>query len=191
MKQNDSSIILFQSVTEIDQAYLVEAETTTPKKRSRTRLYMTAACLCALLTAASIGVGWYLHAQSDSTAVVEDEIPNFVFDGRRYGVMLLYSDFSVEADAYLGVPNDDKGFFRNDSALYSVKGYDPTFLLCEVYAGKVADLYVSSDDLEISVGRELYIDRWHLPDYETVSFRFSNRDEFTVFRTRMTRRSKT
>ncbi len=171
MKQKTSSIRLFASLTEIDQAYLAEAETSTPKKRPRTRLYATvAACLCALLIAASVGVGLYLHMQSEPTAII-DEIENFEFDGRLY-IISLYSDFSVEADEYLGVPSDGKGFFRDESALYSVKGYDPTFLLCEVYAGKVASLFVSPADLDISVGRELYIDRWHLPDYETVEYRF-------------------
>lgn len=176
MKQDLSSIRLFASLTEIDQAYLAEAETSIPKKRPRTRLYAAAACLCALLIAATVGIGLYLYMQSEPTAVV-DEIANFEFDGRLYSA-LQYSDFSVEADEYLGVPSNDKGFFPNESVLYSVKGYDPTFLLCEVYAGKVANLYVCSADLEISVGRELYIDRWHLPDYETVAFRFGNRGEF-------------
>ncbi len=80
----------------------------------------------------------------------------------------------TEKDGYVNFAGTIKGDF------YTVKGYDPSFMLCmrdEVAGADIVTLYICDSGFTLKYGADLYEDRLHLSEnYEAV--RFESRDSW-------------
>jgi len=107
------------------------------------------------------------------TAAMSDMIGFFIYEGRCY---VYYENFSEAEDVvgeYLGTVTgmidewtpeegyvDFAGSIRGD--FYSVKGYDPKFMLCTKEANGIVTMYICNNGITLKYGKELYEDRLHL-----------------------------
>lgn len=107
------------------------------------------------------------------TAAMSDMIGFFIYEGRCY---VYYENFSEAEDVvgeYLGTVTgmidewtpeegyvDFAGSIRGN--FYSVKGYDPEFMLCTKEANGIVTMYICNNGITLKYGKELYEDRLHL-----------------------------
>lgn len=104
-----------------------------------------------------------------------DMIGFFIYEGRCYvQYERIYEDTDI-VEEYLGTATglidewtlkegyvDFAGSVRGD--FYSVKGYDPSFMLCMKDARGVVSTYICNNGITIKYGKELYEDRLHLSE---------------------------
>lgn len=112
---------------------------------------------------------------SKEAAAMSDMIGFFIYEGRCY----VYYDNTDEAEGivgeYLGTVTgmidewtpeegyvDFAGSIRGD--FYSVKGYDPKFMLCTKEANGIVTMYICNNGITLKYGKELYEDRLHLSE---------------------------
>lgn len=113
-----------------------------------------------------------------SSASEADMIGFFIYEGRCYvQYEHIYEDVDIVGE-YLGTSTglidewtkkegyvDYAGSIRGD--FYSVKGYDPEFMLCTKDARGVVCTYICNNGITLKYGRELYEDRLHLSEKMT------------------------
>lgn len=129
-----------------------------------------------------------------SSEVTADMIGFFIYEGRCYvHYEHIYKDTDIVGE-HLGTvkglidewtPTDGyvdfAGSVRGD--FYSVKGYDPTFMLCMKDAEGVVSTYICNNGITLQYGKELYEDRLHLSEniesvqYESRTSRYEGLDE--------------
>ena len=114
-------------------------------------------------------------ALSKDAAAMADMIGFFIYEGRCY---VYYENFS-EAEEIVGehlgtvtgmidewTPEegyvDFAGSIRGD--FYSVKGYDPEFMLCTKVGNGAVTTYICNNGITVKYGKELYEDRLHLSE---------------------------
>ena len=110
-----------------------------------------------------------------SSASQADMIGFFIYEGRCYvQYEHIYEDVDI-VEEYKGTaigtidewtPKegyvDYAGSIRGD--FYSVKGYDPEFMLCTKDSRGVVSTYICNNGITLNYGRELYEDRLHLSE---------------------------
>lgn len=110
-----------------------------------------------------------------------DMIGFFIYQGRCYvQYEWIYEDVDIVGE-YLGTATgmidewtpkdgyvDFAGSVRGD--FYSVQGYDPSFMLCIKDATGAVCTYICNTGITLKYGAELYEDRLHLSDYESVQY---------------------
>ena len=104
-----------------------------------------------------------------------DMIGFFIFESRCYVYMdTIFPDPGL-ADRHLGTitglidewtPEDGYVDFAGSvtGEFYSVKGYDPAFMLCQKYQSGDLVLYICNSGITLNKGSELYTDRLHLKE---------------------------
>lgn len=128
------------------------------------------------------------HGQSASM------IGFFIYEGRCYvQYMDIYEDVDL-IDQHLGAitgmidewtPKDGYVDFAGSARgeFYSVKGFDPSFMLCMKRDDGAVSLFVNNTGITLKYGAELYEDRLHLSEmivavqYETTDSWFYSRDQ--------------
>lgn len=120
-----------------------------------------------------------LGCDSDSEA---DMIGFFIYQGNCYVQYEWLENAEDIVGEYLGTaigqidewtPEDGyvelAGSVRGD--FYSVKGYDPSFMLCIVYESGTISTYICNTGITVKYGAELYEDRLHLTgNYHKIQF---------------------
>ncbi len=110
-----------------------------------------------------------------SSASEADMIGFFIYEGRCYvHYEHIYEDVDIVGE-YLGTSTglidewtpkegyvDYAGSIQGD--FYSVKGYDPEFMLCTKDARGVICTYICNNGITLKYGRELYEDRLHMSE---------------------------
>ena len=102
-----------------------------------------------------------------------DMIAFFIYEGRCYVQMSHVWPDPGLPDRHLGTitgaidewtPKDGYVDFAGSvtGEFYSVKGYDPEFLLCQKYSDGTVMLYVCNSGITLKKGADLYTDRLHL-----------------------------
>ena len=110
---------------------------------------------------------------SSETAAMSDMIGFFIYEGRCYVYYENFSEVEEVVGEYLGTVTgmidewtpeegyvDFAGSIRGD--FYSVKGYDPKFMLCTKEANGIVTMYICNNGITLKYGKELYEDRLHL-----------------------------
>lgn len=98
---------------------------------------------------------------------------SFIYQGRCYMEYKRHWDAGDIIGGYLGTvtgmidewtPEDGYVDFAGSAEgdIYSVKGYDTSFMLCIKKSARVADLYICNNGITLKYGSELYEDRLHL-----------------------------
>ena len=125
---------------------------------------------------------------SKEAAAMADMIGFFIYEGRCY----VYYENCTEVEGivgeYLGTVTgmidewtpeegyvDFAGSIRGD--FYSVKGYDPEFMLCTKEANGIVTMYICNNGITLKYGKELYEDRLHLSESIT-SVQYESRDSW-------------
>lgn len=129
-----------------------------------------------------------------SSGVTADMVGFFLYQGRVYIQYEWLTDSGNLVGDYLGTatgsidewtPQDGyvdlAGSVRGD--FYSVKGFDPAFLLCMKYADGQISTYICNNGITLKYGFELFEDRLHLSEnclsvtYETQESHNASKDE--------------
>lgn len=85
--------------------------------------------------------------------------------GEYLGTAIGQIDEWTPEDGYVELAGSVRGDF------YSVKGYDPSFMLCIVYESGTISTYICNTGITIKYGAELYEDRLHLTgNYHKIQF---------------------
>lgn len=85
--------------------------------------------------------------------------------GEYLGTAIGQIDEWTSEDGYVELAGNVRGDF------YSVKGYDPSFMLCIVYESGTISTYICNTGITIKYGAELYEDRLHLTgNYHKIQF---------------------
>ncbi len=177
----------------VDQRY-VQAANAFPKKRSAWPWCLAAGfVLCTVVLGAVLwrpvtGVtqtkdGVYIPPLqvSLSANTPEDMLGFFIYGGRIY-LQYEWLDNPNMAGTHLGTvtgqidewtPKDGYVELAGSVSgeLYTVEGYDPTFLLCLRHPNGVAATYICNTDITLKEGSELYEQRLHLAEnFHTVMY---------------------
>jgi len=131
---------------------------------------------------------------SKEAAAMSDMIGFFIYEGRCYVYYENFSEAEGVVGEYLGTVTgmidewtpeegyvDFAGSIRGD--FYSVKGYDPEFMLCTKEANGIVSTYICNNGITVKYGKELYEDRLHLSEkiagvqYESRESWFYSREE--------------
>lgn len=140
-----------------------------------------AACLC-LVAAGTIAFLLHLGRRekpefslSTQEQSYRDMIGFFIYQGRCY-VQNTWTDNIDIVGEYLGTATgsidewtpqdgyvDFAGSVKGD--FFSVKGYDPSFLLCIMHPTGQVETYICNNGINLKYGNELYEDRFHLSEY--------------------------
>ena len=125
---------------------------------------------------------------SKEAAAMSDMIGFFIYEGRCY----VYYDNTGEAERlvgeYLGTatgmidewtPKDGYVDFAGSISgdFYSVKGYDPKFMLCMKETNGVVSTYICNNGITVKYGKELYEDRLHLSE-KIAGVQFESRESW-------------
>ena len=162
---------------------------------------LVAACLCLIVTGVFLwkqtssprGEGGGSTLSKDGVTIPKMDIslsPNgsakmiafFIYQGRSYTMYeQIYEDVDIVGE-YLGTSTglidewtSKDGYVELAGSVqgdfYSVRGYDPSFILCMREADGVISTYICNTGITLKYGSELYDDRLHLTDnYTEVQF---------------------
>ena len=110
---------------------------------------------------------------SKKAAAMSDMIGFFIYEGRCYVYYENFSEAEGVVGEYLGTVTgmidewtseegyvDLAGSIQGD--FYSVKGYDPEFMLCTKAGNGIVSMYICNNGITLKYGKELYEDRLHL-----------------------------
>ena len=110
---------------------------------------------------------------SKKAAAMSDMIGFFIYEARCYVYYENFSEAEGVVGEYLGTVTgmidewtpeegyvDLAGSIQGD--FYSVKGYDPEFMLCTKAGNGIVSMYICNNGITLKYGKELYEDRLHL-----------------------------
>lgn len=122
------------------------------------------------------------------TAAMSDMIGFFIYEGRCYVYYENFSEAEAVVGEYLGTVTgmidewtpeegyvDLAGSIQGD--FYSVKGYDPEFMLCTKAGNGIVSMYICNNGITLKYGKELYEDRLHLSG-NIVGVQYESRDSW-------------
>lgn len=112
---------------------------------------------------------------SKEAAAMSDMIGFFIYEGRCYVYYENFSEAEGVVGEYLGTVTgmidewtpkegyvDFAGSIRGD--FYSVKGYEPEFMLCTKETNGDVSTYICNNGITLKYGKDLYEDRLHLSE---------------------------
>lgn len=192
---------LYDSLTNVREDFVEEAQAATSAKRSAWgRWCALAACLCLLVAGTVVWKPWSQGgskpagpptsaaqtakgitipkaevALSQTEGVAADMLAFFIYQGRCYlqydrldhgsdlvgekvGTATGLIDEWTPAEGYVELAGSVSGDF------YTVRGFDPTFLLCMKEEGNAIQLFVCNNGITLYQGSELFEDRLGLSD---------------------------
>lgn len=119
---------------------------------------------------------------SKSDDAVHDMMGFFIYQGRcyvQYEWIYDEADFVGErlgtAEGMIDEWTPEEGYVELAGSVsgdfYSVKGFDPSFMLCMVHEDGAVELYINSNGLTLKTGADLFEERLHLSEnYTDVTF---------------------
>lgn len=129
----------------------------------------------------SVGTDYEVEDESSSVSSSADMIAFFIWHGNRY-IQYEWIDDSYIVGEYLGTatgkidewtPNEEYTEFAGSvkGDFYSVKDYDPSFMLCMKEETGTVTTYICNNDTTLKQGADLFEDRLHLSaNYSTVQY---------------------
>ena len=144
-----------------------------------------AACLCFVIIGAAALSPFGLRdgdSKNENDGISSKMIGFFIYEGRCYvQYREIYEDVDL-IDKHLGTvtglidewtPEDEYVDFAGSAQgdFYSVKGYDPSFMLCMREPDGAINLFICNNGITLKYGSELFEDRLHLAgNYSKVVF---------------------
>ncbi len=112
---------------------------------------------------------------SKEEAAMSDMIGFFIYEGRCYVYYENFSETEGIVGEYLGTVTGmidewtpEEGYVDFAGSIwgdfYSVKGYDPEFMLCTKVGNGDVTTYICNNGITVKYGKELYEDRLHLSE---------------------------
>ncbi len=165
---------LLEALTDIDDRFVSEANTATNRRLPWRKIGALAACLCVVAAAIFVPIstrepqGVTIPLETEPT-VLDPSVQGrresyFNYDGGAY-FRLTQCEGEELVGRHLGTavhddftPPDGKIDFTGSFSgeIYTVKGFDPEFLLCEYYApGYPIAIFVRSRGITLEYGRDL------------------------------------
>lgn len=125
---------------------------------------------------------------SKEAAAMSDMIGFFIYEGRCYVYYENFSEAEEVVGEYLGTVTGmidewtpEEGYVDFAGSIggdfYSVKGYDPEFMLCTKAGNGIVSMYICNNGITLKYGKELYEDRLQLSE-NIADVQYESRDSW-------------